>query len=76
MRHLIEQVEGRGRGGASTEIEGEEGIAVESAERERAAGSECVYGAREEWVVGEVGETGVRERCDGRVRVGCEGVEG
>lgn len=76
VRHLIEQVEGCGRGGASTEIEGEECVAVEGAERESAADGKGVDGAREERVVGEVGEAGVRERCDGRVRVGCEGVEG
>ena len=76
MRHLIEQVEGRSRRGALTEIEGEKGVAVEGTERESAAAGEGVDGAREERVVGEVGEAGVRERCDGRVRVGCEGVEG
>lgn len=75
VRHLTEQVEGPGRGGALTEIESDEGVAVEGAERERAADRESVDGAREKRVVGEVGEAGVRERCDGRVRVGCEGVE-
>lgn len=49
---------------------------MEGAERECAAEGEAVDGAREERVVGEAGEAGVRERGDGRVRVGNEEVEG
>lgn len=58
------------------EPEGEESVAVEGAEPESAAEGETVDGAREERVVGEAGEAGVRERGDGRVRVGNEDVEG
>jgi hypothetical protein len=68
-------VEGGDGGGALAEVEGEEGVAVEGAERERAAEGEAVDGAREERVVGEDGEAGARERGDGRVRVGGERVE-
>lgn len=77
VRHLVEQVE-RGRSGGvpaarlAAEVEGEECVAVERAERERAAEDETMDGAREERVVGEVGEAGVRECSDCRVRVGRE----
>ena len=76
MRHLVEQVEGRVGGSALAEVEGEEGVAVEGSERERAAEGEAVDGAREERVVGEDGEAGAWERRDGRVRVGGEQVGG
>ena len=76
VRHLVEKVEGGDGGGALAEVEGEEGVAVEGSERERAAEGEAVDGAREERVVGEDGEAGARERGDGGVRVGGERVEG
>lgn len=69
--HFVEQVE-RGGGGGGTplaEVEGEEGVAVEGAERERVADGEAVDGAGEEGVVAEAGEAGARELRDGGVRV-------
>lgn len=71
--HFVEQVERRGGGGGGgiplAEVEGEEGVAVEGAERERKADGEAVDGAGEEGVVAEAGEAGARELRDGRVRV-------
>lgn len=78
VRHCVEQVERGVRGGPTpAEVEGEEGVAMEGAERQRAAEDEPVDGAREERGVGEVGEAGARELGDGRVRVtGQEEAEG
>ena len=76
-RHLVEQAEGGVRGRrAAAEVEGQQRVAVEGAERERAAEGEAVDGAREERVVREEREARARERRDGGVRVGGEGVEG
>lgn len=66
--HFVEQVE-RGGGIPAAEVEGEEGVAVEGAERERMADGEAVDGAGEEGVVAEAGEAGARELRDGGVRV-------
>lgn len=66
--HFVEQVE-RGGGIPAAEVEGEEGVAVEGAERERVADGDAVDGAGEEGVVAEAGEAGARELRDGRVRV-------
>lgn len=65
---FVEQVE-RGGGIPAAEVEGEEGVAVEGAERERVADGDAVDGAGEEGVVAEAGEAGARELRDGRVRV-------
>lgn len=69
--HFVEQVERGGGGGGIplAEVEGEEGVAVEGAERECEADGEAVDGAGEEGVVAEAGEAGARELRDGRVRV-------
>nr|BBF90047.1 mitochondrial alternative oxidase 1c-like [Oryza rufipogon] len=48
VRHCVEQVERGGRGIPLAEVEGEEGVAVEGAEREREAEGESVDGAGEE----------------------------
>ena len=59
-----------------TEVEGQEGVAVEGAERERAAEDYPVDRAREERGVGEVGEAGARELGHRGVRVVGEEGEG
>jgi hypothetical protein len=58
------------------EVEGDEGVAVEGAERQRAAEDDPVDGAREERAVGEVGKAGARELGHRGVRVVGEDAEG
>lgn len=67
--HFVEQVERGGGGTPLAEVKGEEGVAVEGAEREREADGEAVDGAGEEGVVAEAGEAGARELRDGGVGV-------